>query len=124
MSTQSLPTVTRLPLVLTVGAARERLLADNAALALVTDCDRTIGVVSLDQLDSAAVADADPLASVLNAEVVTIDPESTNLATLGIYRDAAWQSLRRRAPGRSSSPVHRHGRAPEGHPSGPPAAHS
>jgi hypothetical protein len=110
MTTQSRPTVTRLPLVLSVGAARERLLAANSALALVTDRDRPIGVVSLDQID-AAVDEADPLASVIDTEVVTIDPESTDLATLGIYRDAAWQSLRRRAPGRSSSPVHRHGRA-------------
>jgi hypothetical protein len=97
MRTRALPTLTRLPLVLTVGAARERLLAAKAGLALVTDGDRTIGVVSLDQLNSVAVTDTDPLSSAIDTEVVNIDPGSGVLATLGTYRVAAWRSLRRRA---------------------------
>lgn len=106
MTTQCVPTVTRLPLVMTVGAARGQLVAANTGLALVTDRDQLIGVVSLEQLDPATAADSDPLASVMDTEVVKIDPESSDLATLGTYRDAAWRSLRRRAPGRPTSAVH------------------
>lgn len=93
------PRVIRVPLGCEVGAARARLLHDHAGVALVTDHERLVGVVTIEQLDSAGLPDFAPLASVLDTEVVSIDPATGDLDTLSAYRNAAWASLRRRASG-------------------------
>ena len=85
----------------TVTEAKVLLALSQADAALVTDDGRPVGVATEAALrgwpgrsphESALIAD------VMDLEVVSIPPGADVRQTLAVYRDAAWQSLRRRRP--------------------------
>jgi hypothetical protein len=81
--------------------AVEVLAAHHQTAVVVTDHGAPVGVVTLGALTGCGMAPPGPdvrVADLMDYEVVRIDPRAGERDTLHRYRDAAWESLRRRHP--------------------------
>jgi predicted transcriptional regulator len=93
-----------LDLFSSVAVAREALIETGLDALVVTDRGRPIGIVSRSALAGSAghVPRGDAaVGDVMEGEVVLLAPDADVATTLKKYRQAAWDSVRRRQPGAS-----------------------
>jgi hypothetical protein len=88
----------RLPLCMSVSEARAALADAGETIALVTNRDAEVGVVTAEDLVLDGPARA-LIGDVMGREVVSIDPSADLRRTLRTYNEAAWSSAIRRRPG-------------------------